>query len=64
MTRANNGQHTRRPHHIKHLTNGDLRKLWDAFMASDDEAFAPLGWEPEEIRAEMNARGDGEYCAL
>jgi len=44
------------PKTIRQITTEELKKLW----SSDEEGE----WTYEEIHAELNKRGEGEYCAV
>lgn len=41
-------------------TDEDMRQLWDAY----DGCNAPNGFAGEDIHAELNRRGYGDYCAV
>jgi hypothetical protein len=45
---------------LRKLPIARLKELWDLY----DGTNAPHGYSGEDIHAELNRRGEGEYCAV
>ena len=54
---------------IQHAKTEELKREWDLWMLKDDESLngvdgVMLRFHYEAIHAELNRRGEGEYCAV
>lgn len=45
---------------IEGVSTERLKALWDEYDGTNE----PGGWDGEEIHAELNRRGEGDYCPV
>ena len=49
---------------VRHATTEQLKREWDLWAACDGEELAGVEFGYEQIHAELNRRGEGEYCSV
>lgn len=50
--------------HISRVSIADLKLMWDEWAESASEDMETNKFHYEEIHAELNRRGEGDYCAV
>ena len=49
---------------VQHASIEQLRREWDMWFETDQEELEGVEFHYEQIHAELNRRGDGNYCAV
>ena len=53
------------PRNVQHASTAELKSVWDAWDGSTATMFAPeAAFDLEAVYAELNRRGEGNYCAV
>ena len=49
---------------VRHASTEQLKREWDMWFETEQEALDGVEFHYEQIHAELNRRGEGEYCAV
>lgn len=50
---------------VQHASTEELKAVWDAWDGDTATMFAPEAqFDMESVHAELNRRGEGQYCAV
>lgn len=49
---------------IRKADTDQLKREWDLWFEADDEDIDGVEFDYEDIHAELNRRGEGDYCAV
>lgn len=50
---------------VQHASTDELKAVWDAWDGTVDAMFTPVApFDLESVHAELNRRGEGQYCAV
>ena len=49
---------------VRHASTEQLKREWDMRFETDQEEVDGVDFHYEQIHAELNRRGEGEYCAV
>ena len=49
---------------VQHASTEQLKREWDLWMESGEEELDGVEFHYEQIHAELNRRGQGNYCAV